>query len=197
MSIAQTSERLDGDGRSLGTPPIDAAEAPAPGVRPIDCACWAKRRRLLISLGWCVLLYSILAVRDLPGDYAHPFCGPWGCLPPLQALAAVHGAWALVAITACRWAIRSLRPQALGRVGAALLALGGAGLAALVGREVAAFGPGEAFGFRPYALQRAVTAIVCQTDLPLIPLAAAGLACRIAGLGGAKPPRATAGPSGP
>ena len=55
----------------------------------IDCGCRAKRRRLLNVLLWCVLLYAILSLRNLPGDDSHRLCGPWGCLPPIQALAAV------------------------------------------------------------------------------------------------------------
>lgn len=40
-----------------------------------------------IALGAC------LWISELPGNWGHFICGPWGCGPPLQALVACHTTW--------------------------------------------------------------------------------------------------------
>ena len=45
---------------------------------------------------WSGLLFGSLSVANLPGDWGHGICGPWGCGPPMQALVACHFAWLVV-----------------------------------------------------------------------------------------------------
>ncbi|TWU09341.1 hypothetical protein CA54_45820 [Symmachiella macrocystis] len=47
----------------------------------------------LLLLLWCGCLYGVLRVTEIPGDWGHWICGPWGCGPKLQALVACHGFW--------------------------------------------------------------------------------------------------------
>ena len=80
---------------------------------------------------WLVATYGILKLADLPGDGGlKVLCGPWGCLPPLQALAAAHGFWLIVIGPAAAWAGSRLSTRGLARLGLALAAIGSAGVLA-------------------------------------------------------------------
>ena len=35
-------------------------------------------RRLALLLLWGAALAAVLRLNDLPGEYEHAFCGPWG-----------------------------------------------------------------------------------------------------------------------
>jgi hypothetical protein len=142
----------------------------------IDCGCRAKRRRLLNVLLWCVLLYGILSLRELPGDYSHRLCGPWGCLPPIQALAAVHGAWTLVIATAVAWFLRTRSPRTLRRTGVVLTCLGAGGLAVLAGHDLSTWPLRASDGAGAYLPQRLLCSIAMATDLPLVQTTIAGAA---------------------
>jgi hypothetical protein len=147
----------------------------------IDCGCRAKRRRLLNVFLWCVVLYGILGLRDLPGDYSHRLCGPWGCLPPIQALAAVHGAWTLVIATAAAWFIRTRSPRTLRRLGVVLTCLGAGGLAVLAGHDLSTWPLRSTDAAGAYLPQHLAYSIVMATDLPLVQTTIAGTATWYAG----------------
>ena len=122
----------------------------------IECGCRAKRRRLLNVLLWFGLLYGILSLRELPGDSSHRLCGPWGCLPPIQALAAVHGAWTLVIATAVAWFLRTRSSRTLRRTGVVLTCLGAGGLAVLAGHDLSTWPLRASHGAAPTSLAPAL-----------------------------------------
>lgn len=142
----------------------------------IDCGCRAKRRLLLNVFLWCAVLYGILSLRDLPGDYSHRFCGPWGCLPPIQALVAVHGAWTLVMATAVEWLLRNQSPRTLRRTGVVLTCLGAAGLVIFVSHDLSAWPHLDSHGAPAYIPQRLLFSIARTTDLPLVQTTITGTA---------------------
>jgi hypothetical protein len=37
-----------------------------------------SRRGLINIIGWGVITAAILKLSDLPGEFEHAFCGPWG-----------------------------------------------------------------------------------------------------------------------
>jgi hypothetical protein len=148
----------------------------------LDCGCRAKRQRLLNILLWFVLLYGILSLRALPGDYSHRLCGPWGCLPPFQALAAVHGAWALVVATAVAWFLRTQSPRRLRRAGIVLACLGAGGPAVLVGHDLSTWPLKASDSAGAFLPQRLLCSVVMTTDLPLVPITIAGTAIWYVGL---------------
>ncbi|RUL87955.1 hypothetical protein [Tautonia sociabilis] len=150
-------------------------------------------------LAWGGLAYGVLSLRHLPGDYTHPFCGPWGCLPPLQALAAVHGFWALALAPPVIWTARTLPPGRLRGLGTSLVAFGALALGILVGRELLTLPPGAATELRQYLPQRAVFAVAMLTDVPLVQIVVAGAICRGVGRrrGGRIPPSHAEVPGGP
>jgi hypothetical protein len=158
-------------------------DGPAAGLvgAQIDCGCRVKRRRLLNVLLWCVLLYGILSLRDLPGDYSHRLCGPWGCLPPIQALAAVHGAWALVMGTAVAWLLRTRSPRMLKHTGVVLTCLGAAGLVIFAGYELSTWPLKDSSGAGTYLFRHLLCSMAMATDLPLVEITIAGVATWYAG----------------
>jgi hypothetical protein len=131
-------------------------------------------------LAWSGLTYGVLSLRLLPGDSAHPFCGPWGCLPPLQALAAMHGFWILVVGPPAAWAGRACYPRTLGAAGLSLMALGILGIGVVLGWESWTWTRRYGAGWGDYLPQRLLTALVTTTDVPLLPSLAAGIALSIA-----------------
>jgi hypothetical protein len=125
---------------------------------------------------WCVLICGILSLRNLPGDYSHRLCGPWGCLPPIQALAAVHGAWVLVIATGVAWLLRTRSPRTLRRTGVALTCLGAAGLVAFTAHDLSTCPHTISDGAVAYAPQRLACSIAMAIDLPLVQTTIAGAA---------------------
>jgi hypothetical protein len=102
-------------------------------------------------------------------------------MPPLQALAALHGLWLLVLLppavwTACRWP-----PPRLRLLGSTLVAIGAVGFAILAAREAATWlptVPGEQVRYLPHRLLYVVATL---TDVPLLQLTLAGTVCWVAG----------------
>ena len=102
-------------------------------------------------------------------------------MPPLQALAALHGLWALVLAPPIAWALRRWPPQRLRLLGSGLTALGLLGFGIVAGRELFTWLPAVSPEDRPYILQRILFALVTLTDIPLVQLTGAGLVCWMGG----------------
>ena len=70
--------------------------------------------KLVLGLiGWGLAGYAVLSLGQLPGEFGHSLCGPWGCLPPLQALAAMHLFWALALLPLIVLALAKGQPHHL------------------------------------------------------------------------------------
>src|SRR5262245_53731775 len=140
-------------------------------------------RTLRLGLGvlaWSGLTYGVLSLRLLPGDYTHQFCGPWGCLPPLQALVAMHGFWIVVVAPPTAWAIRTYQPRARRVIGFSLMALGALGIGIVVAWESWTWTHRYGAAWRNYLPQRLLAATITTTDAPLLEILAAGIAVSIA-----------------
>jgi hypothetical protein len=138
-----------------------------------------KVRRLVWVLAWGGAAYGLTVLGTLPGDLGHALfgeslCGPWGCLPPLQALVAWHLLVVLAFIPLVLWAVRCWPPVRLWAFGAALTALGVLGLAIVAGREVLrcwlTFPD-----LRPYTAQRILCVLATLIYVPLVQVTLAGL----------------------
>lgn len=101
-------------------------------------------------------------------------------MPPLQALVALHGLWALALLPIGVWAVRKWPPLCLGLVGLALGALGLAALAALVGREFLTWYPAVSPTQQKYLAQRILYVLGTNTDLPVVQVIVAGGVFRFA-----------------
>jgi len=131
---------------------------------------------------WLVAAYGTLRLNELPEWYVHRLCGPWGCLPSIWSLIAMHGFWALGclpagALIAQRFDARRLRRIGTSVAGVGLLllvlVLGGAALQWMTSR------PPDAWRYVP---QYSLMSLATQVDVPAVQLLVTGLVLRLVGL---------------
>lgn len=131
-------------------------------------------------VGWGAALRGVLALNDLPGEWPHPFCGPWGCTPEsMQSLAALHGFWFVLGAPAVVWGIRGWSNRVLRLAGSLLLVVGLLGLLGVGVYEAVTWLPEVYAGIRRYFFHRWLLSIVMLADVPLIQFTLAGLAFKI------------------
>jgi hypothetical protein len=97
-------------------------------------------------------------------------------MPPLQALAALHGLWAIALTPFTVWAVRRWPPARLRIFGYTVTALGLVGLGILVGREWLTWYRTVSPSLHKYIVQRLLYVLGTNTDLPVIQVVLAGLA---------------------
>jgi hypothetical protein len=97
-------------------------------------------------------------------------------MPPLQALVALHGLWALAFLPFAAWAVRKGPPLRLGVVGYALSAVGLVALAILIGRELLTWYQAVLPAQQKYIAQRILYVLGTNTDLPVVQVFLAGIA---------------------
>jgi hypothetical protein len=102
-------------------------------------------------------------------------------MPPVQALAALHGAWIVLLVPPMVWLVRHWPARRLWLTGIALTTTGVVGLATLVGHDLLNWFSWVPPEYQRYFGQRILYAIATATDFPLVQLTAAGMACWIAG----------------
>lgn len=130
-------------------------------------------------LAWSGMAYGVLELRRIPGDYIHSFCGPWGCFPPLQAMAAMHGFWILAIVPPAAWAIRTRSPRVLRVLGTALIALAFIGIVGVLGWESWVWTHRFSAGWADYLPQRVAMAIATSADIPLLQTLGAGVVLEV------------------
>lgn len=128
------------------------------------------------AAGWAVLAFGALSIARLPGEDQGEFCGVWGCLPPLQALAAMHAFWAVVAAAVTDFALRHVRPPWLRALGILFTLVGLLLLTAIAIHGTVTWLYATGWLWR-YAGRRVLYVIVMSTDAPFGQMAAAGMAC--------------------
>jgi hypothetical protein len=102
-------------------------------------------------------------------------------MPPLQALAALHGAWLVLLVPPTVWVMHRWSARRLWLTGIALTTAGVLGLVAVVGRDLLSWLSWVAPEQQRYLGQRMLYAIVTTTDLPLVQFTVVGMVCWIAG----------------
>jgi hypothetical protein len=100
-------------------------------------------------------------------------------VPPLQALAALHGFWIVVAIPALLMVLRRLSPKQLWLLGLTLTTAGTVGLLVFIVQDLTRWLRTVPPEFRRYSFQRILFAIGTNPDVPLVQVAAAGAVCWI------------------
>ena len=101
-------------------------------------------------------------------------------MPPLQALVALHGLWALALLPFAVWAVRKWPTMRLEFVGCAVATLGLTGLAVLVGRELLTWYLAVTPAQQKYIAQRILYALGTNTDLPPVQVILGGIALWLA-----------------
>jgi peroxiredoxin len=124
---------------------------------------------------WGVATYGVLRLEGLSIGPEHSVCGPWGCGPTIPSLAAAHGFWLMVILPAAFWAGRRLPAGRRVATGWVLIGLGLGGLAALVVGDLATWLTTVGPELRPYAVRRALFVAATLVEVPLAPMALAGL----------------------
>ena len=137
-------------------------------------------RPLLLASVWAGATFGVLALERLPGDYAHDYCGPWGCLPPLQALVAMHGFWLMLMVPPTAWLLGHVSPGRLCLAGATAFWVGAFGLAVVMGRGLLGWLDATG-GLHHYAIQRMLYVAVTATDLPFGQAALMGIVLWLTG----------------
>lgn len=127
--------------------------------------------------GWGLAAYGVLMFAFLPVDLGHGLCGPWGCAPPLQALAAMHAFWVVALVPPTAWALKLLSDRNLRLVGSAVLGMGLTGLGIVVARELLVWLPSVPAEVQRYFPQRLLFVLATLSDLPLIQVTLAGAVC--------------------
>ena len=102
-------------------------------------------------------------------------------MPPLQALAALHGFWIMMLMPPVWWLLRHSPPGALRRLGMALTALAILGHGMVVAHTLLVWLPEEPAGRSPYVGHRILFVLLTLSDIPLLQLTAAGVVCWLAG----------------
>ncbi len=135
-----------------------------------------KRTALLSIACWILAAYGALRVADLPID-SHELCGPWGCLPPVQALAAMHLLWCVLLFPVVLWMLTNLNFHLLSALGITVMAASGVALACLVGSDLPQWLEMVPPSLQGYWGRRILYDLAIRTDLPLVQLFLAGGVC--------------------
>jgi hypothetical protein len=101
-------------------------------------------------------------------------------MPPLQALVALHGLWALALLLVGVWAVRKWSPLRLRVAAFVLRAVGLLALALLIGRELLTWYPAVLPAQQKFIGQRILYVLGTNTDLPVVQVLLAGIALWIA-----------------
>ena len=165
--------------------------AAAPPAAPTTAPAAVTPRRVAVLIAWAGAVWAAAQLRHAGALNDHSTCGVWGCGAPTGALAAVHAVWAVLlvppAVFVTRRVVRRRGRAAAAGFGAALLLAGLLGAAAHAGWDLRRWLPGATEHQRTFAVQRGLFVAANQTDVPLLPLAAAGM---FALLAAAVPPAA-------
>ena len=125
---------------------------------------------------WGAALYGCLQINQIPGNWEHSICGPWGCGPPPQALVAWHSfSGVFLAGPAILIGLRLSTPQ-IWRCGALLAVLGAAATIGFVAWDLSHWLPNASSSQQAYALQHGLFAVAILVDVPLVSVTAIGLA---------------------
>jgi hypothetical protein len=136
-----------------------------------------NRPYLVWLLVWGAGIYAALMIFFIPGEFSHEICGPWGCYPELQPLAALHTAWLAALLPPVVWAARAWPVRWVSRAGWTLIALGILGVAGMACREALTWLPQVPEDWRRYFHLRLLYVVVMLIDVPLTQTVVAGIVC--------------------
>ena len=118
---------------------------------------------------WASALLGSLLVSQIPGDWGHSICGPWGCGPPTQSLVACHLSWFVVLVPAIVLVAKfgGLTSNAWWWIGLGFFAAGLLGLVAIVVHEQITWLPSAGDYQRAYFWHRCGFVLATTVDAPI------------------------------
>lgn len=141
----------------------------------------AIRPDIFLCLGWGVALWGALQLGNLPGEWGH-VCGPWGCGPPVKALATWHTFWAVFLSLPTLLAIWRLPAKWLRRAGLVTMFAGLAGLAGVAVWEAFHWLPLVSQAEQQFLVARYLFAVATLVDIPIVQLTLVGIVWWVTGV---------------
>jgi hypothetical protein len=132
---------------------------------------------VLGSVVWGLFAYGTLCLGQLPGDFGESLCGVWGCLPPLQALAAMHLLWLLLLAPLIVLGTAQLGPRFLRFAGMLLVSGSVLAIAVVAGLDLLDWFSRTAPEFHVYWPRRTLYTLLTLSDVPFFQLLIAGAIC--------------------
>jgi hypothetical protein len=135
------------------------------------------RLRWVVGLtAWAAALFGVLWIERLPHDLDDIIpCGIWGCLPPLQALAAGHAFWIVLLGPITAFVGKTAPPHWSRLSGMLAVVAGVGGLAIVVGDTWINWCAHVPPGQRIHAGRRIVFVVASWVDFPMLQLLGAGV----------------------
>jgi hypothetical protein len=128
-------------------------------------------------IAWALTALAALSVAWLPGDFGESLCGPWGCLPPLQALAAMHLFWAVAFVPFVAWGPTKAKPRQLRLVGMLVFLGSLLAIVVVIGRDLLGWLPQMPADVQAFWPRRALYTLATLSDVPLVQGLLAGAIC--------------------
>ena len=139
-------------------------------------------RRTAVSsawlLTWGLALYGVLQVARVDLPWQHGVCGPWGCGPIPQALAACHLFWLVLLFPPTLFAVARFPSALVGKLGWVLAGTGTVGIAAIVLNESTTWLPQALDWQRRYFIHRCLFNLATLVEVPLVEALFLGIAMR-------------------
>ena len=123
---------------------------------------------------WSAAMVGVLQFRHLDSGHSAFLCGPWGCAPPLEALAAYHTGWLVVFAPVVIWLVHTCTPAVLRRLGHGLWIAGLVGLLCLGLWQYFVWYPVASDISRQYAGRCYLIALLSLVDVPILQLILVG-----------------------
>ena len=148
------------------------SERPSLRFRRISVTQQNMFRRKAVSSAWLftwgLALFGVLQIARVDLPWQHGVCGPWGCGPPPQALAACHLFWLVLLFPPALFVIARL-PSALdGKAGWILVGTATVGIAAIALYESMTWLPHALDWQRRYFIHRCLFAVATLVEVPLM-----------------------------
>lgn len=117
---------------------------------------------------WILAAWGVLKVHELQFASSCDICGPWGCGPPVQALIAIHGGWAIFLLPAAYLASLKCSSKQLQRIGFGLILVGVIGIIGVGIYQSMTWLQVTRPSLRQYFFQRWGFSILTLTDIPIL-----------------------------
>ena len=158
-----------------GLPDVSATKCPECPAHAVFGRSPTARAIFVAALtAWVLAAFGALMIAEIPGDFGESLCGVWGCLPPMQALVAMHLFWLVLLVPPAALAGLRLPRLAAIRLGVLLVLVGAAAAVVVVGLDVARWLSAMEPELHGFAGRHALYSLATHTDAPMMQAVVAG-----------------------